>query len=41
MTGRLHLLRSDLAKVIYKSLDKDVEIIFGDTITNIDQNEKK
>jgi len=35
------LLRSGLAKVIYQSLDKDVEIIFGDTITQIDQNEKE
>lgn len=35
------LLRSDLAKIIYQSLDKDVEIIFGDTITNIAQNEKE
>lgn len=34
------LLRSDLAKVIYQNLDPDVEIIFGDTITQIDQNEK-
>ena len=34
------LLRSDLAKVIYQNLDEDVEIIFGDTITKIDQNEK-
>ncbi|MGB3526221.1 MAG: FAD-dependent monooxygenase [Flavobacteriales bacterium] len=35
------LLRSDLAKVIYQNLDTDVEIIFGDTITKIDQNEKE
>lgn len=35
------LLRSDLAKVIYQNLDEDVEIIFGDTITKIDQNEKE
>ena len=35
------LLRSDLAKMIYQSLDKDVEIIFGDTITNIAQNENE
>lgn len=34
------LLRSDLAKVIYQNIDEDVEIIFGDTITKIDQNEK-
>ncbi len=35
------LLRSDLAKVIYQSIERDVEIIFGDTITKIDQNEKE
>lgn len=35
------LLRSDLAKVIYQNLDKDVEIIFGDTITKVDQSEKE
>lgn len=35
------LLRSDLAKVIYQNLDTDVEIIFGDTITKMDQNEKE
>jgi len=35
------LLRSDLAKMIYQSLDKDVEIIFGDAITNIAQNENE
>jgi 2-polyprenyl-6-methoxyphenol hydroxylase-like FAD-dependent oxidoreductase len=34
------LLRSDLAKVIYQNIEEDVEIIFGDTISNIDQNEK-
>jgi 2-polyprenyl-6-methoxyphenol hydroxylase-like FAD-dependent oxidoreductase len=34
------LLRSDLANVIYQNLSPDVEIIFGDTITNIDQNEQ-
>ena len=37
----LTFLRSDLAKVIYSSLDKDVEIIFGDTITKIDQDDEK
>ena len=35
------LFRSDLAKVIYQNIDKDVEIIFGDTITKIDQNEQE
>jgi 2-polyprenyl-6-methoxyphenol hydroxylase-like FAD-dependent oxidoreductase len=37
----LTLLRSDLSKVIYNHLDKDVEIIFGDTISKIEQNEKE
>ena len=37
----LTLLRSDLAKVIYNQLDKDIEIIFGDTITQIEQSENK
>lgn len=35
------LLRSDLAKVIYQNLNPEIEIIFGDTITKIDQNEKE
>lgn len=35
------LLRSDLAKVIYNSLDKDTEIIFGDTIKKIEQDDAK
>jgi 2-polyprenyl-6-methoxyphenol hydroxylase-like FAD-dependent oxidoreductase len=35
------LLRSDLSKVICNSLDKGTEIIFGDTISNIEQDEKK
>lgn len=35
------LLRSDLAKVIYNSLDSGVEIILGDTIDKIDQDEEK
>jgi len=34
------LFRSDLAKVIYQSIGEGVEIIFGDTIAKIDQNEK-
>jgi 2-polyprenyl-6-methoxyphenol hydroxylase-like FAD-dependent oxidoreductase len=37
----LTLLRSDLAKVIYNSLDKDIEIIFGDTISKIIQDGEK
>jgi len=35
------LLRSDLAKVIYNSLDKDIEVIFGDSINNIEQDDEK
>jgi 2-polyprenyl-6-methoxyphenol hydroxylase-like FAD-dependent oxidoreductase len=35
------LLRSDLAKVIYNSLGKDTEVIFGDTINNIEQDDEK
>ena len=35
------LLRSDLAKVIYHSLDKETEIIFGDAIKEIGQGEDK
>lgn len=39
MNGRaLTLLRSDLAKVIYNSLGKDIEVIFGDTIDKIEQD---
>lgn len=37
----LTLLRSDLAKIIYKALDKDIEIIFGDTINKIEQDDEK
>jgi 2-polyprenyl-6-methoxyphenol hydroxylase-like FAD-dependent oxidoreductase len=33
------LLRSDLSKIIYQHLDKDIEFIFGDTIQKIEQNE--
>jgi 2-polyprenyl-6-methoxyphenol hydroxylase-like FAD-dependent oxidoreductase len=33
----LTVLRSDLAKVIYESLNNEVEIIFGDTIDKIEQ----
>lgn len=35
------LLRSDLAKVIYDHLDKDIEFIFGNTISKIEQDEEK
>ena len=42
MKGRAFtLLRGDLAKVIYDHLDKDIEIIFGDTIDKIDQHTGK
>ena len=34
-------LRSDLAKVIYNSLDQETEIIFGDSIQIIEQDEEK
>ncbi|HVX51998.1 MAG TPA: FAD-dependent monooxygenase [Chitinophagaceae bacterium] len=38
LKGRaLTLLRSDLAKVIYNSLDGDIEVIFGDSIKKIEQ----
>lgn len=38
MNGRAFtLLRSDLLKVIYQHLEKDVEIIFDDSITRIEQ----
>ena len=41
MNGRAFtFLRSDLSKVIYDHLDKDTEIILGDAIRNIEQNEK-
>lgn len=40
MNGRAFtLLRSDLSKIIYEHLSNDVEIIFGDTITAIEQHE--
>ncbi len=32
-------LRSDLAKVIYESLDNNVEIIFGDSIEKVEQDQ--
>lgn len=42
MNGRaLTLLRSELAKNIYNSLDKDIEIIFGDTINQITQDDEQ
>ena len=34
------LLRSDLAKVIYNSIGNDIEVIFGDTINNIEQDDE-
>lgn len=34
------ILRSDLAKVIYESLNDGVEIIFGDGIEKVEQNEE-
>lgn len=37
----LTLLRSDLAKVIYTNLDKDIELIFGDAIDKIEQDDEK
>jgi 2-polyprenyl-6-methoxyphenol hydroxylase-like FAD-dependent oxidoreductase len=36
----LTLLRSDLAKTIYQTLDQDIEIIFGDTIESIAQDDE-
>ncbi|HEY2721553.1 MAG TPA: FAD-dependent monooxygenase [Chitinophagaceae bacterium] len=40
MNGRAFtFLRSDLSRVIYNHLDKGIEIIFGDTINKIEQNE--
>lgn len=42
MKGRaLTMLRSDLAKVIYAHLDKDIEVIFGDSISTLVQSESK
>lgn len=39
MHGRAFtFLRSDLSKVIYNHLDKDIEIIFGDSIEKIEQH---
>lgn len=37
----LTLLRSDLARVIYNSLSNDIEVIFGDTIDKIEQNDEQ
>ena len=34
----LNLFRRDLSKAIYNHLDKDIEIIFGDSISKIEQN---
>ena len=42
MNGRAFtLLRSDLSKIIYNHLDKDIDIIFGDSITAIKQSPEK
>ena len=42
MNGRAFtFLRSDLSKVIYNHLDKDIEFIFGDDIRTIEQNEEE
>ncbi|MBS1577586.1 MAG: FAD-dependent monooxygenase [Bacteroidetes bacterium] len=42
LNGRaLTILRSDLAKIIFNSLDNDIEVIFGNTITNIEQDDEK
>jgi 2-polyprenyl-6-methoxyphenol hydroxylase-like FAD-dependent oxidoreductase len=42
VNGRFYnLLRSDLSKVMYDHLDKDIQIIFGDTISNIDQKNQE
>lgn len=35
------LLRSDLASVIFNKLDKDIQVIFGNTINNVEQNDEK
>jgi 2-polyprenyl-6-methoxyphenol hydroxylase-like FAD-dependent oxidoreductase len=41
VNGRFYnLLRSDLSKVIYDHLDKNIEFIFGDTISNIEQKKE-
>jgi len=41
MNGRAFtLLRSDLSNVIYDHLDKDTEIIFGDSIRKMEQDEQ-
>lgn len=36
-----NVLRSDLSKVMYDHLDKDIEFIFGDSISKIEQNANK
>jgi 2-polyprenyl-6-methoxyphenol hydroxylase-like FAD-dependent oxidoreductase len=39
MKGRAFtLFRSDLSKIIYNNLEKNIEIIFSDSITNIEQS---
>lgn len=35
------LLRSDLARVIYNSIGNDIEVIFGNTINHIEQDDEK
>ena len=38
MNGRAFtLLRSDLSKIIYNHLEKDIEILFGDSVTRMEQ----
>jgi 2-polyprenyl-6-methoxyphenol hydroxylase-like FAD-dependent oxidoreductase len=38
MNGRAFtLLRSDLSRIIYNHLEKDIEMVFGDSITGIEQ----
>lgn len=42
VNGRFYnLLRSDLARVIYDHLDDQIEFIFGDVISSIDQNNQE
>ncbi len=33
-----NLLRSDLSKIIYNTIDKEIEVIFGNSIQSIEQN---
>jgi 2-polyprenyl-6-methoxyphenol hydroxylase-like FAD-dependent oxidoreductase len=42
VNGRFYnLLRSDLSRVIYEHLEKETEIIFGDSIASIEQNNQE